>query len=1157
MERVARLMLLGISLCWVVAARAQDKLRNVPSTDPQVEKAAFHVAEGYEINLFAAEPMVVKPIQMNWDEKGRLWVVGSTSYPQLKPGQEPRDKIYVLEDTDGDGRADQSTVIADSLVTPTGLAPGDGGVYVANSTEVLHLADTDGDGKADQRRVVLSGFGQDDTHHLIHTFRWGPASRLYLNQSIYIYSHVETPWGVERLEGGGIWRFKPRSLKLDVFARGLINPWGHQFNRWGQSFATDGAGRQGINFVFPDAAFVAAKGAERTIEGLNPGQPKHAGLEILSGRHFPDSLQGHMVTNDFRANTINRFVVTEDGSGYASRQASDLVWTDHVAFRPVDVRMGPDGALYVADWYNPIIQHGEVDFRDPRRDHKHGRIWRITAKDRPLVDRPKLAGASARELLAALKQPEAWTRNQAKRLLKERGSEAVLPKLKAWVASIDRGAPRAAHHLLEGLWVYQSLNVFDTPLLEELLESEDHRARAAAVRVLYHGYDSVAGAEAHLEAAVRDSHPRVRREAVTALQKWKDPQAAKAALAALEQPMDRFLDFALWHTVRELKPQWLPRLKQDPDFLGGPRKTVFALKAIGDPAAAARLAALYQAGDVPPDYAPEVLSAIAGRGGEDELKVLFGQAMEGAVVSGNDRLAHLEALEEAARSGKRPAGKLAAVEELLDAESTSVRAAAARLMGHWNLTQARGRLEQLAQDDQQDPDLRAAALEGIALFGGRESKDMLEETARSEKLPAALRMKALEQLVPMDVDRAANVAAGLLPAEALQAEREGIFEAFFSQSGGVAALTETLQKHSIPAGAAKAGMRVVERRGERWLKANAEAPRLKALLSDAGGDLPPPKMKQDLSEREVNRLIEAVKGTAEAGRGEAIYRRKALQCTRCHAIGGAGGQVGPSLSSIGASAPTDYLIESLLHPNKAVKDGYSLLTVTKKDGSVVSGIAVRKTDSEVVLRNAADQEVTIPTQQIEETRVQPGSVMPPGLTAQLERQEFVDLVGFLSKLGDEEAFSVPEAVTYVRRWRVLGDTEAARTALAEEGPRTAVEEGGGGSWQPAYSTVDGALPLEEVPALPVGTSEVSLVRFALDVEEAGRVTLAFENPQGLSLWRGAQQVAPVEKKASLELGAGTHRLVLSVNRGEREETSLRVHLVDEETTAQVSIVAGK
>src|SRR5262249_32735780 len=154
----------------------------------------------------------------------------------------------------------------------------DGGVYVADSTDLVHLADTKGTGRADRKRVVLTGFGTEDTHHILHTLRWGPDGMLYFNQSIYIHSHIETPHGVRRLNGGGIWQFPPETLGLEVFARGWVNSWGHHFDRWGQSFATDGAYGEGINVVVPGASYITAVGAARILSGLNPGSPKHCGL---------------------------------------------------------------------------------------------------------------------------------------------------------------------------------------------------------------------------------------------------------------------------------------------------------------------------------------------------------------------------------------------------------------------------------------------------------------------------------------------------------------------------------------------------------------------------------------------------------------------------------------------------------------------------------------------------------------------------------------------------------------------------------------------------------------------------------------------------------------------------------------------------------------
>jgi putative membrane-bound dehydrogenase-like protein len=207
-----RLAVVVACLALALAGRpafAQRGLKDIPPPDTAAELAAMQVAEGYEVKLFAADPMISKPLQINFDPQGRLWVSSSRVYPQIRPGEVANDTVTILEDRDGDGRADTSTVFADGLLMPTAVLPdhlfaGGAAAYVANSTELVHLADTDGDGRSDTRRVVLSGFGTEDTHHLIHTFRWGVDSRLYFNQSIYIHSHVETPRGVRRLNGGGI-----------------------------------------------------------------------------------------------------------------------------------------------------------------------------------------------------------------------------------------------------------------------------------------------------------------------------------------------------------------------------------------------------------------------------------------------------------------------------------------------------------------------------------------------------------------------------------------------------------------------------------------------------------------------------------------------------------------------------------------------------------------------------------------------------------------------------------------------------------------------------------------------------------------------------------------------------------------------------------------
>ena len=406
------------------------------ASTPQ-EEMDFDVAEGFEITLYAENPFLAKPIQMNFDEKGRLWVASSAIYPQIKPGQTASDSIIYIEDTDADGVADQSHVFAEGLLIPTAVEPGDGGVYVGQSTELIHFKDNDGDGKADERRVVFSGFGTEDTHHTIHTLRWGMDGQLYFNQSIYIRSHLETPHGMVRLISGGIFRMDPDDLNVSVLAKGWVNTWGHQFDAYGQSFVTDGAGFSGASWGLPGSMNQAYAGARRILPTISPGRyPKFAGVEIVASEHFPKDWQGDLITCDFRAHRIVRFKIEDSGAGYVTKEMPDLVRTPNATFRPIDVKLGPDGALYIADWSNPIIQHGEVDFRDPRRDKKHGRIWRVAAKGRPLNKVPDFSKLGTRKLLNQLLSGNEFNRKKASRMLTERGVKKTQRPLDKWTGDL-------------------------------------------------------------------------------------------------------------------------------------------------------------------------------------------------------------------------------------------------------------------------------------------------------------------------------------------------------------------------------------------------------------------------------------------------------------------------------------------------------------------------------------------------------------------------------------------------------------------------------------------------------------------------------------------------------------------------------------------------
>ena len=482
-------------------AVAQRELTNIPTPDPVSEMAAMRVADEVAVNLFAADPAVRKPIQMNFDCTGALWVASSEVYPQIKPGEKANDKIIVLRDSDGDGIHDQRSVFAEGLLIPTGVVPdGPNAAYVADSTELVYLRDTDGDGQSDERSVVFSGFGTEDTHHLLHTLRWGPEGCLYFNQSIYIHSHIDTAYGTRHLDGGGIWRYRPTSGRLEIFCKGFVNPWGHVFDANGESFATDGAYFEGINYVFPDAVFVTSPGAERWLKGMNPGSPKHCGLEILSGTHIPDTWSGDLVTNDFRSHRVCRFSIRPSGSGYQSRQQPEIITTSHVAFRPIDARMGPDGALYVADWYNPIIQHGEVDFRDERRDRESGRIWRVSFPGRELDPWPDFQTASIDLLMEYLEDPSLAVRQFARQQLwryAANDAESVQTKLRDWVVK-NASTSRA----LELLWMDEVIGSVKPEHVAMIDPSVDSPVTRAQMRSAWRNRENVREEDAKSRNAI-------------------------------------------------------------------------------------------------------------------------------------------------------------------------------------------------------------------------------------------------------------------------------------------------------------------------------------------------------------------------------------------------------------------------------------------------------------------------------------------------------------------------------------------------------------------------------------------------------------------------------------------------------------------------------
>jgi putative heme-binding domain-containing protein len=521
------------------------------------EQEAFKVDPRFELNLFAGEeefPDIAAPIQMRWGAQGRLWVSCSTTYPHVYPGNEPNDKLVILEDTDGDGRADKSTVFADNLHIPLSFEFGDGGVYVSEMPHLTFIKDTDGDGRADHRQILLTGFGTEDSHHALHDFTWTPDGDLLFREAVFHHSQVETPYGPVRQQNSGWFRFDPRTHRLTSFGTySSTNPWGVTFDDWGQHVASH---------PIYAAAF-------HSLDPPYPQQhPKPDGLRAYSGTcgqefvdfsTFPDEMQGGFIKVRYKpTNRVEIHKWNESEFGFDEQYVGDLIFSTNLSFIPVDLRYGPRGAMYVCDWYNPIKGHAQYSLRDERRDRHSGRIWRITAKGKPLVDPPQIAGASIDELLELLKRPEYRYRYWAKRELRERDPAEVRTALDAWVARLDPQDPRLRHHQIEAVWTHHTIEATNLDLLRDLLACEDHHARAAAVRQLRYWHSQMNDAVILLRSAANDPRGIVRMEAAIAASYIGSREALLAMLDVMKHPRDGHLAYAITCALgsHTLRPHW-------------------------------------------------------------------------------------------------------------------------------------------------------------------------------------------------------------------------------------------------------------------------------------------------------------------------------------------------------------------------------------------------------------------------------------------------------------------------------------------------------------------------------------------------------------------------------------------------------------------------
>ncbi|MCB1204385.1 MAG: HEAT repeat domain-containing protein [Verrucomicrobiae bacterium] len=947
---------------------------------PEEELASFQIMDGFAVNLFASEADgIVKPIQMRWDERGRLWVACALSYPQIKPGEKANDYVLVCEDTDHDGKADKFDKFVEGLFMPSGIELGDGGLYVAQGTELLHFKDTDGDGRADSRRLVLGGFGTADSHQMINCINWGFGGELWFSQGHHIYSRVETPYGVETLNRAGIWRYRPRTGHLDPFfqwSSAGANCWGVVTTRDGQPFHKSGAN---IGSYYSTPGLVRSNLAvDARALNLCLAPIKQVGMEFLESSHFPDEMQGRVLIGGYYGNTLeqHRLDYDEKTGLYSTELLPNLIETKNNVFRPIEVRMGPDGALYVTDWYNPIIGHYQASYRHPDRDKEHGRIWRVTAKGRPLVQPSSLAEATLFDLLEKLDSKERWELYQVKRLLFDRPTVEVVSALDGWVPSLKAGDETDEYRRLQALSIYEAHETPRPELLKELLRSSDAKVRAYATRALStwarngHPEEELAqleiqGVLALLETQVADEDPLVRLEAIVACSYVDDPRAALVAARALDRDFNDYHRHALTKTLHVTHHLWAPLLSQGGFSFDRDEHLLFALQnswVENNPADLANLSG----GAV--DYHPNAASG--------DVRAVIRRQVDRFKDDPARELVWLRALAKSATAADLPLflGRGVAHPELLAAISVLPESDPAPL------------LEPLWASA--DPAVKKEAVRLSGLWKAGAFADRVRELAFD---PASdLRGPAFEALLVLDPDAAVARKLAQLQKVADPAAAAPILNTLLAKADGRAGLARALAKpDALSPAAAKHVLNALNQIGRAEPKLSAP------LMKLAGLNEALPVYTKEV----VAKVVKDARTFGNAEEGKKVY--ETAGCIACHIPGAAQSKIGPDLSAISRGLPPELIVTELVWPALNVKEGYEAATVTLKDGTVVTGFKQTDTAEAIAVRDLATGAVrSIPKSETKDIQMG-GTVMPDGLTAGMDETQLAHLVRYLMGLGAE------------------------------------------------------------------------------------------------------------------------------------------------------------
>jgi putative membrane-bound dehydrogenase-like protein len=943
-----------------------------PALAPAEAIKKMTVPPGFSVELVAGEPDIVNPVAMTFDDRGRIWITESLEYPRRSSGP-GRDRIKVLEDTDGDGKADRFTIFAEGLNIPSGIAVGNGGVWVANSPDILFYK-IGPDGKAAGKpEVVVTGFGRTDTHELPNSLTWGPDGWLYGLNGVFNHSHVKQR-GKDFAFTCTLFRIHPKTREFQLFCEGTSNPWGVAWDSEGSAFVsacvidhlwhlteTGYYHRQGG----PYPPFTWQLGS---IVKHRHQKAAYCGIHYFDSDAYPPEYRGKLYMGNIHGGCINCDELTRDGSTYFAKPRPDFLTANDAWFMPVSQKTGPDGCLYVLDWYDRYHCYQDAS-RDPAGiDRLRGRLYRVRYKDTPRAPKFDLAKETDEQLIQRLHSPNVFFRDLAQRLLCERNSPAIRKELEKLV--LDGSALRKSR--MHALWALIGGGPLDPAFHERLLSHPDASYRAWGVRAAGNDGKVATAIRSKVSGLAHDSSPDVLLQVAIAARKIAGVNAIPVLLDVLSAcGEDKLIPAIVWQNLHPLLEDQADRFLQ----LAGAR----------DLSKAPRLAQMM----------PRVIERILGR-----RKLVPG------LILGLFRL-----LSEGKSPDYRAASQCLAVlaAKVQSGEITAEQAASLR-------EQFAPRLRTLLRQDQASPLRLDAAILAVSL---REpmGREVVRHCCQAKEQPESVRLRALEALIGVKDDSALDTAAAIL------ADRKNQSIAFRGQVLAALGKLDDRQVSAIvldtydrmePDLQPKAIELLTQRPA--WGRPLIQAVAAKRIPTAA---LNVNQVRKLLASKdaELVRQVKALWGTVREGRNPerekvvqdmSIFLRKGRRgdgragalvfknlCGQCHKMYGEGFEVGPDLTGNGR-ASFDQLVSNVFDPSLVIGAAYQATTVQTTKGRTLTGLVVEDNAQRVVLKLQGGKLETIPRGEIEEMSISQVSLMPEGIEKQLKPKEIADLFEFLT-----------------------------------------------------------------------------------------------------------------------------------------------------------------